>query len=135
MRIPSNKKSNWSFGIGKRELLGLFSAFVLGGFAEPWWLFVIISIIAGGLTAARKPKVLIWIAMTAGIAWVVAALTQDLVSAGRISKRLAGIFALPFPALLYLGLFFIAAILSLLGAVGARLFVRGTYRPYLGEKP
>jgi hypothetical protein len=120
------------FQLGKQEMLGWLAAFILIGFAGPWWSFVFLALLAGAVTSNRKARVLLVFAFLAGMAWIIMAVTQDMLAAGRISKRLSGFLSLRFPGMIYVIVFMIASILTLAAATSARLLKLAVYR---GENP
>jgi hypothetical protein len=121
----------WQLDLGKKELLSFMAAFIAIGFAQPWWLFVLVAAFAGAVTSSRKAKSLFMISAMAGASWVSAALFRDIMTGARNSVRLSALFMLPHPLFLYLFLFLLAALLAFLAAIVARM----TAKIYLGEKP
>lgn len=69
-----------------------------------------------GILLQRRPWLSAQSALAAGLAWSILAFVQDGLNSGLVSKRVAGLFQLPMPILVYV-------ITGLLGFITAFLFV------------
>jgi hypothetical protein len=94
----------------------------------PWWGLALAAAILGGLRPAGR-KSDSQLGAAAAVAWAALAYVQDGRDFGQISRRLAGLFHLPGPALIFavmaLAAFVTAFLCARAGAVLGDLFKAG----------
>ena len=76
----------------------------------PWWSLSLGAFFLGGL----RPSHALSVSGAAGISWAALAFIFDGRSHGLISQRMSGLFNLPWPWMIFLGMFMIAALTALL---------------------
>ena len=77
----------------------------------PWWSYLLVSVFIGWFSKSGARAFGIGFLGT-GLVWIMAAYYQDLRSESIISKRLAEMFGLPHPILIYLVLWVVVGVSS-----------------------
>lgn len=95
--------------------LVLFSSWFL-----PWWIYLVWAFLVGWKTHSAG-KAFVTGFLGTGLAWVMVAYYQDMRGESLISERLAGMFSLPHPSLVYV------VVLVLSGLSSALFCVAGFY--------
>lgn len=109
--------------------------FLLCGWLLPWWATFLVAASLGGLLPGRFFRGL-EVACGAALAWAALAYVLDLRSFSMISVRMAGVFQLPGPVLIFVLMFGLGGVTALLGfQVGTTTRVLFTSAPTTDPDP